>query len=402
MSPRLTIPALGAALLAAAVAAAPTKVDTKKLKTTKNGVKYAILSPGQGPGAQKNQRVFVHYTGWLKDGKEFDSSRGRGEPFEFTLGRAEVIPGWDEGVLGMTAGEKRQLIIPPKLGYGDAGTPGGPIPPKATLTFEVELIRLGDLTESDARPGKIDPKDLKETASGLKYAVLKEGKGEAAAKHHRVSVHYTGWLEDGTRFDSSRERGQPISFVLGRAPVIAGMDEGVRGMKTGEQRQLIIPAKLAYGERGTPGGPIPPNASLTFKVELVRLGEIVPDNERATKVDDSKFKTTASGLKYAVLTEGTGAEAKKGQQVSVHYTGWLEDGGKKFDSSVDRGQPFTFPLGGGRVIKGWDEGVEGMKVGEKRQLVIPANLGYGDRGAGNVIPPGATLVFDVELLKVGE
>lgn len=118
-----------------------------------------------------------------------------------------------------------------------------------------------------------------------------------------------------------------------------------------------------------------------------------------TKVESSKFKLKPSGLKYAIITEGKGASAKKGQTVSVHYTGWLEKDGKKFDSSVDRNEPFEFPLGGGQVIKGWDEGVEGMKIGEKRQLVIPAKLGYGDRGAGGVIPPGATLVFDVELLK---
>ena len=106
------------------------------------------------------------------------------------------------------------------------------------------------------------------------------------------------------------------------------------------------------------------------------------------------------------VKQGTGAEAAPGRNVVVHYTGWLYDAtasdnhGKKFDSSVDRGQPFTFPLGAGRVIKGWDEGVAGMKVGGKRTLVIPPEMGYGARGAGGVIPPNATLVFDVELLDV--
>ena len=107
--------------------------------------------------------------------------------------------------------------------------------------------------------------------------------------------------------------------------------------------------------------------------------------------------TTASGLIIEELTVGTGAEAAAGQYVSVHYTGWLTDG-TKFDSSKDRGDPFEFPLGAGQVIRGWDEGVQGMKVGGSRKLTIPADLGYGARGAGGVIPPNATLVFEVELL----
>lgn len=111
---------------------------------------------------------------------------------------------------------------------------------------------------------------------------------------------------------------------------------------------------------------------------------------------------TSSGLSYEDTQVGTGASPAKGQTCVMHYTGWLwENGakGKKFDSSVDRGEPFTFRLGGHQVIKGWDEGVAGMKVGGKRRLEIPPDLGYGARGAGGVIPPNATLIFDVELLK---
>jgi FKBP-type peptidyl-prolyl cis-trans isomerase len=116
------------------------------------------------------------------------------------------------------------------------------------------------------------------------------------------------------------------------------------------------------------------------------------------KDKEKKEVTTKSGLKYTDLKEGTGAKAKKGDKVVVHYTGWLTSG-KKFDSSVGR-TPFEFTLGAGKVIKGWDEGVAGMKVGGKRKLVIPPDLGYGKRGAGGVIPPNATLVFEVELLKI--
>jgi len=124
-----------------------------------------------------------------------------------------------------------------------------------------------------------------------------------------------------------------------------------------------------------------------------------PVVKKAAKKASSKVVTTASGLKYEILKKGKGAVAKAGQTVSVHYTGWLTNG-TKFDSSVDRGQPFQFSLGAGQVIKGWDEGVAGMKIGEKRKLTIPSDLGYGANGAGGVIPPNATLIFDVELLGV--
>ena len=109
--------------------------------------------------------------------------------------------------------------------------------------------------------------------------------------------------------------------------------------------------------------------------------------------------TTKSGLNYEDVQVGTGEAAKAGDSVEVHYTGWLKNG-TKFDSSKDRGRPFSFALGAGRVIKGWDEGVAGMKVGGERKLIIPADLGYGKRGAGNSIPPDAELTFEVELLKI--
>lgn len=124
----------------------------------------------------------------------------------------------------------------------------------------------------------------------------------------------------------------------------------------------------------------------------------VPGDEKAPVTSSS---ATGEKMKLEIedIVVGTGAEAKAGQTVSVHYVGTLTDG-KKFDSSRDRNQPFSFPLGQGRVIKGWDQGVAGMKVGGKRKLTIPPELAYGDRGAGNLIPPKATLVFEVELLEV--
>ncbi|MBI1651222.1 FKBP-type peptidyl-prolyl cis-trans isomerase [Hyphomicrobium sulfonivorans] len=140
-------------------------------------------------------------------------------------------------------------------------------------------------------------------------------------------------------------------------------------------------------------------AALALMVSLGAFGSALSTPALA----QGSSMTTPSGLTITDTVVGTGAEAKPGNTCVMHYTGWLyENGekGKKFDSSVDRGDPFQFPLGQGRVIEGWDEGVQGMKVGGKRTLIIPPNLGYGARGAGGVIPPNATLIFDVELLDV--
>lgn len=208
------------------------------------------------------------------------------------------------------------------------------------------------------------------------------GEGKEAEPGMRIVVHYTGKLEDGTVFDSSVTRGQPFSFVLGEGRVIAGWEQGFAGMKVGGKRTLTIPPHLGYGERGA-GGVIPPNATLVFDVELLDAQEVPTPGE----------------LQIEEVEVGTGTEAKPGTMVSVHYTGKLTDG-SVFDSSVERGDPITFTLGAGMVIPGWELGINGMKVGGKRVLTIPYNLAYGPDGYPGVIPPYATLVFDVELAGV--
>lgn len=139
------------------------------------------------------------------------------------------------------------------------------------------------------------------------------------------------------------------------------------------------------------------------QVEPVQIAQTASDltlEEPAVSDADENVITTNSGLQYVVLAEGNGASPSNGQTVTVHYTGTLEDG-TQFDSSRDRNRPFSFRVGVGQVISGWDEGVGAMRVGERRQLIIPPDLGYGARGAGGVIPPNATLIFDVELLRIG-
>jgi len=239
--------------------------------------------------------------------------------------------------------------------------------------------------------------ELTTTESGLQYVIIEEGDGEAPEAGNIVQVHYNGMLEDGTTFDSSYDRGEPIQFALGIGQVIPGWDEGIGLLTVGSIAKLVIPPDLAYGEQGAGNGVIPPNATLIFDVELLGVSPGPPS--APTEVDEADYTTTDSGLQYFDLEEGSGETPEEGQSVVVHYTGWLEDG-TMFDSSLVRGRPFDFVIGEGRVIPGWEEGVASMKVGSKRQLVIPAELAYGERGAGGVIPSNATLIFEVELVEI--
>lgn len=163
---------------------------------------------------------------------------------------------------------------------------------------------------------------------------------------------------------------------------------------------LLVLAQLTGGQKPALADEVTPTqsivASQTATINPVDTTKLIA---METNPNSEEVVTTPSGLKYVELTEGSGATPKKGQTVVVHYTGTLEDG-TKFDSSRDRNSPFSFKIGTGQVIKGWDEGLSTMKVGGRRQLIIPPELGYGARGAGGVIPPNATLLFDVELLKV--
>lgn len=243
---------------------------------------------------------------------------------------------------------------------------------------------------------KIKPNVEYTTASGLKYKITEQGKGIQAIPGSNVTVHYTGTLVDGKKFDSSKDRNQPFSFKLGAGRVIKGWDEGIALLHVGDKAVLTIPPGLGYGESNM--GSIPPNSTLIFEVELLDVKEPV----KPWTLKSTDTIATASGLKYIVVEQSKNASAAKaenGKTVSVHYTGFLSDG-KIFDSSIERGEPISFQLGQGRVIKGWEEGIALMKVGDKLRLIIPSSLGYGEAGAGGVIPPNATLFFDVELVNV--
>ena len=231
---------------------------------------------------------------------------------------------------------------------------------------------------------------LTTTNSGLQYEIIKLGDGEKPQATDKVEVHYHGTLEDGTVFDSSVERGQTITLPLNR--VIKGWTEGLQLMPVGSKFKFIIPPDLGYGSRDM--GTIPPSSTLIFEVELFNIQKPFVDTDFSLPAEEIKLE---SGLRYLDHIEGEGESVIEKNTVFVHYSGYLADG-TKFDSSHDKGQPFSFTLGAGRVIQGWDQGIVGMKIGGKRTLIIPPNLGYGERGAGGVIPPNATLMFEVELI----
>lgn len=247
------------------------------------------------------------------------------------------------------------------------------------------------------QPGKSQAQadEEKTTSSGLKYKIIQHGKGAQAKAGDKVSVHYVGTLTDGTKFDSSRDRGKPFSFNLGAGQVIKGWDEGIALLHVGDKAILTIPPDLGYGAQAA--GSIPANSTLIFEVELMEIKEKI-----TAKPYDVTGKDTIDlqdGLKMIMIVKGTGPKPEVGKTVSVHYTGYLTDG-TKFDSSVERGEPIDFPLGQGRVIKGWDLGIAALNVGSKARLIIPYQLGYGENGYPPTIPAKANLVFDVELVGI--
>lgn len=358
--------------------------------TTESGMQYIVVTAGEGESPQAGDMVNMHYSASLPDGTMIADLYSAGQPSAAILGREQLLPGWEEGVLLMKPGGKMQMLLPPELAFGEQGY--GMIPANSQLIIEVELISV----EPTPAPMEFDENDLVTTDSGLQYYEIETGEGIELVEGSTVTTNYVIWVqgEDEDLFIGSSDTGGPAIFSLGPADMVfPGWDEGATGMKVGGKRLLIIPAELALGETG--GGEIPPGATLIMEIEMVDIIEPV----FMTEVDEDDYTVAESGLKYYDFVEGEGDMPEVGQTVVVHYTGWLEDG-TKFDSSLDRGQPFSFPLGQGAVIPGWDEGLATMKVGGKRQLVIPSELGYGEAGSGATIPPGATLVFEVELLEI--
>lgn len=244
--------------------------------------------------------------------------------------------------------------------------------------------------------------EAQKTASGIWYVLTEEGNDEKPNERSVVKAHYSGTLMDGTKFDSSYDRGEPLEFGLGQ--VIKGWQEAIKLLGKGGKGTFYIPSELAYGTRGA-GASIPSNAVLKFDIELVDFQQKLTASELAEKEDKEiqafladkniDAQRTASGIWYVIEKTGTGGHPDLSSKVKTHYKGMLLNGAV-FDSSYDRGQPLEFGLR--QVIRGWQEGIPLLQKGGKGTFYIPSGLGYGSNGAGGVIPPNAILIFEVELL----
>ncbi len=264
---------------------------------------------------------------------------------------------------------------------------------------------------SDGSNGTVDDADLKTLSDGVRYRDLKEGTGEECPPGANVTIHYTGWIPDGTVFDTSKNAREPRTMPLGS--LIPGWQEGIPGMKRGGKRKLVIAPAKGYGSQAK--GKIPANSTLIFEVEMVDFKPPpAPPRERrspaptdlsklsdgtAPGADDPDLKPLGNtGLKYRDIKVGDGDECPPNAHVVMDYTGWLAIGGSLFDSSwKGGGTPLDMSLR--ELIGGWQQGVPGMKIGGIRKLVIPPELGYKDKPQKG-IPANSTLVFEIELLGI--
>lgn len=239
------------------------------------GIIYTVDKEGTGKQPGAGDKVKVHYTGKLLDGKKFDSSLDRGEPFPFVINESQVIEGWHKGVPLFKEGGKGTIYIPPSLGYGKRGA-GEAIPPNAHLMFDIEVLEVSDpkamlKKEQQQIENYLNQRgitDYQVSPDGIYYTVERQGDGPKPQPNQKVTVHYRGTLLNGKQFDASYDRGQPFEFVLGRGQVIKGWDRGIPLFNVGGKGTLYLPSSLGYGERGS-GSNIPPNSILIFDVEVL-------------------------------------------------------------------------------------------------------------------------------------
>ena len=387
-------------------------------KRTMSGLEFRRIRKGQGDTSSPSfdDLVTVDYEGRLTTGEVFDSSYTRGEPVSFGL--EQVIKGWTEGLQHMHAGDVFLFYIPADLAYGDEPPPDSMIKPKDDLIFLVELHSFEPLppmprADEEAweayRPWDSRLSLVNKTDSGLEYIILESGdeSGMSPVSDETVVLHYESRIaETGEIIDSSYIRGNPVRFPVD--VVIPGWKEALGLMKPGDKWLTYVPADLAYGEKGTPEGSIPPNTDLMFEFSLL---DVIPRNQMPQDFvptesylpwnpDRDDLISTGTGVQYFVIESGdeSGPSPVSDETVVVHYEGRFASTGLLFDSSFERNVPSQFPAN--ELIAGWVEILKLMKPGDYWVVFIPSNLAYGEEGKGDAIPPNADLVFKIQMIKV--
>ncbi|XP_071375619.1 peptidyl-prolyl cis-trans isomerase FKBP10 [Centroberyx affinis] len=307
--------------------------------------------------------VRYHYNVTFLDGKTFDSSHQKGVPKVGLIGEGRIIAGVDKGLQGMCVNERRTVTVPPHLAYGSAGA-GDVVPPDTTLVFDLHLLDLWNKADLVVTKTIATPKDCRRSVMRTDF----------------VRYHYNGTLLDGSTFDSSYIREQTHDTLVGEGWLIKGMDEGLLGMCVGEIRNIVIPPFKGYGEKGL-GTEIPSQATLVFDVLMV-------------DIHNSKDNVT---VEDQVVPESCTRKTVVGDYIRYHYNGTFLNG-VTFDTSYQRNSTYNTYIGMGYVIAGMDQALLGVCVGERRRVIIPPHLAYGEQGAGKVIPGSAVLVFDVHVI----
>ncbi|HHO53453.1 MAG TPA: FKBP-type peptidyl-prolyl cis-trans isomerase [Deltaproteobacteria bacterium] len=253
-----------------------------------------------------------------------------------------------------------------------------------------------------ARPAPSAPRLTPEGAlieheSGLQTWDIAPGRGQPPIEGQIVVVEYTGWL-DGQVIDSSYQRLDPLRFAVGSGRVLPGLDEGVRQMRRGGLRQLVIPPELAFGERGVPDK-IPADATLIYEIKLLDILEL---RDEPPEPPEPGWLTGADGLQTADLSLGPGPTLRPDKTAVLDYTMWVEapslETRTRIDSSLER--PAPVKAGPGALLPGWEAGMRGMRVGGHRLIRLPPALAFGDEGKPPAIPPGATLILEVYLRRL--
>ncbi len=413
-------------------------------KTTDTGLRYKFHVQNDGEKPNVGDFITIDMFYGIADSILFDS-KNIPNGLTFPLDSPYFAGDLFEGIQMMSKGDSATFIMSADSFFlVIARAPSLPpfCEPGSDMTFEVKLKDF----KSQAEQQQADAAELEELKvksetefaqylidnnitvepleSGLIFIEEKAGRGAHPKVDDMVSVNLTVTLIDGTKIFSTLDRGEPFEYQYGQNFDTKGLEEGVGMLKKGGKARLIVPHSIAYGAEAK-GQMIPAYSTIIYDVELVSMrSKEAYDKERqemqaqqqaqedvrknSEKAQRDKYLSdnnitvtpTASGLYYIENEKGTGKKAMPGNTVNVHYTGRLLDG-TKFDSSIDRGEPFSFRLGVGQVIKGWDEAIALMNEGGKATLIIPSAIAYGSRDSGT-IPAYSTLVFDVELVSVEE